>query len=243
LALENLQSGQNVVYLVATNKNGKYDFSADLYITTAQANTTNVKDIEFVYDTNVTIADDYVYFDLYTYNGVLKAHYLSDTNSTDNYITMGNLETGKYVADIYTQNNNYIGLTALVDVNSSGIYLSNKLLLDSDNDNLSEISLTSKSIVANTAPTLNLPLNVVVMDSSDEDYTLYDVASDVDGDDLTITLGEFNSSIATVTVSGHDLVITPLAAGEIGIPVSVNDATVTVNNSFKIKVITEVIAE
>ncbi len=242
LALENLQSGQNVVYLVAVNKNGKYDFSADLYITTAAATSIASKDIEFVNTSTLkTIADDYIYMDLYTYNGQLKAHYLSDTNSTDNFITVGALETGKYVADIYTQNNNYIGSTVLVDVNSSGIYMNNTPLKDDDNDTMYEIGLRGQaSLVANIAPTLDLPLNPLSMDSSDGNFTIYNIASDKDGDDLTITLGDYNNSVVTVIVDGYNLVVTPVGDGKISVPVSVTDGTDTVNGSFIVKVSTRV---
>jgi len=244
IKIENLQSGQNVVYLAGINKNGKSDFSADLYITQAAGTEISLKNIEFMNkDNNRSIQDDYVYMDLYTYSGEFKGHYLSDYNETDNFITLGSMETGKYIADIYTQNENYTGLTTLVDVNSSGIYTrTGAELPDADSDNMYEIALRSQSDVVNTPPELALPRDVIEMDSSDSAYTIYDIASDADGDELTLSLGDYNVSLFTAEISGNNLVVTPIsnAEGSSSISVSVSDGTDSVTSSVDVSITTYV---
>lgn len=241
LDTKSLQSGQNVVYLVAVNKNGTYDFTADLYITTDSAVDIATKNIEFITgDQNSAISDDYVYMDIYTYAGDLKGHYLSDYNGTDNFIAVGGLEAGKYVASVYTQNDYYIGFNALVDVNASGIYTRDGELNDFDQDGQYDISLKPQSDVANVAPVLELPREIISLDTTEGQYTVYEIASDADGDDLTITIGDFNASIATADVNGYDLVITPLAVGKVSIPVTVSDGTDSVSSDVIVEVSTYV---
>ena len=242
LPFTELQGGQNTAYIVASNKNSKYDFSSDLYITTEDTDTSvSVKDVEFINKrTNTVISDDYLYLDLYNYSGELKAHYVSDFNGTSNYVVTGSLDAGKYYANIFSDNENYVGFSTLVDVNSSGMYVRGVELPDVDTNGMYEIALNPQSDNSNIAPELNLPAHPINLINGDE-FVLYDVARDMDGDTLTITANSNDIGIVTVNTNDGMLELTANGDGKTTINVSVTDGTDTIEGSFIVSVTTPIV--
>ncbi|SHE71611.1 Ig-like domain (group 2), partial [Desulforamulus putei DSM 12395] len=96
-----------------------------------------------------------------------------------------------------------------------------------------------KSGDANNAPTVTNPINDITGTAGGEAVTIdaSGTFEDQDGDSLTLTAASSDESIATVTVNGTDIVVTPVAEGTATITVTADDGNGgKVNTTFDIVV-------